>query len=289
MNDVGTPPRALSEVSVPDLRSLQAALAADGIPELVTVTSLQARGLGHLASALQPYLGLTSAALSAVVGAVLAERHYRRAPKLTLVWTGDDPGIGHSRYTRIVLPELFSQARKHVLIAGYSFDRGAELFEPLHQVMATHDATATLFVDVHQLIDRLKNAAKSAKKDWGVLALPMQAAATPEDRGQAAISLFYELMWPFGYPRPRIYFDPRTATPFGLVSLHAKCVVIDHHLALITSANFTNRGQTRNFEAGVAIEDRAFATTLERQWANLVDAGVVIEGLHASSNHPESP
>jgi phosphatidylserine/phosphatidylglycerophosphate/cardiolipin synthase-like enzyme len=54
--------------------------------------------------------------------------------------------------------------------------------------------------------------------------------------------------------------------------------VVDHRLALITSANFTNRGQTKNLEAGVAIEDRAFATTLERQWANLVEAGVVVPG-----------
>ncbi|WP_437640324.1 hypothetical protein [Sorangium sp. So ce854] len=53
-------------------------------------------------------------------------------------------------------------------------------------------------------------------------------------------------------------------------------VGIDHEYALITSANFTDRGQTRNIEAGVAIEDRAFAASLERQWLNLVDAGVVV-------------
>jgi phosphatidylserine/phosphatidylglycerophosphate/cardiolipin synthase-like enzyme len=59
-------------------------------------------------------------------------------------------------------------------------------------------------------------------------------------------------------------------------SLHAKCVVIDHRLALVTSANFTDRGQNRNIEAGVTIEDEAFARALERQWANLVEAGVVV-------------
>jgi len=62
------------------------------------------------------------------------------------------------------------------------------------------------------------------------------------------------------------------------VSLHAKCLVIDHDYTLITSANFTDRGQTRNIEAGVAIADRAFATSLERQWWNLVDAEVVVQG-----------
>jgi hypothetical protein len=41
-----------------------------------------------------------------------------------------------------------------------------------------------------------------------------------------------------------------------------------------TSANFTNRGQTRKIEAGVAMEDRAFVASLERQWLNLVNTGV---------------
>jgi phosphatidylserine/phosphatidylglycerophosphate/cardiolipin synthase-like enzyme len=73
-----------------------------------------------------------------------------------------------------------------------------------------------------------------------------------------------------------VYFDPRTADQYVTVSMHAKCVVIDHEYTLITSANFTDRGQTRNIEAGVAIEDRGFAASLERQWFNLVEAGVVV-------------
>jgi phosphatidylserine/phosphatidylglycerophosphate/cardiolipin synthase-like enzyme len=52
---------------------------------------------------------------------------------------------------------------------------------------------------------------------------------------------------------------------------------VDHRLSLITSANFTERGQSRNFEAGVEIEDEAFAQSLARQWQNLVDEGVVVE------------
>ena len=92
------------------------------------------------------------------------------------------------------------------------------------------------------------------------------------------VALFLRMMWPFGEPRPAVYFDPRTAERYSGVSMHAKCVVIDHEYTLITSANFTSRGQTRNVEAGVAIEDRAFAASLERQWANLVDAGVVARG-----------
>jgi len=90
------------------------------------------------------------------------------------------------------------------------------------------------------------------------------------------LELFHAQMWPFGLPRPRIYYDPRTAGPYARTSLHAKCLVVDHEVSLITSANFTDRGQTRNLEAGVLIEDRELATTLEQQWAGLVEAGVVV-------------
>jgi phosphatidylserine/phosphatidylglycerophosphate/cardiolipin synthase-like enzyme len=46
--------------------------------------------------------------------------------------------------------------------------------------------------------------------------------------------------------------------------------------AFITSANFTERGQSRNFEAGVEIEDEAFAQSLVRQWQNLIDEEVLV-------------
>jgi len=157
--------RGLSDVSEPDLLSLSLALERGELSAPFTPAALQSRSLGHLSESLRPYLGLDSAGLGAVVSAVLAERRLRKQPKLTLVWTGEDPGIGHSRYTRIVLPELFAGARQHVLVAGYSFDRGGELFAALHAAMKTHGTTADFFVDVQQLIQRLRNAAKAARKD----------------------------------------------------------------------------------------------------------------------------
>ncbi len=45
--------------------------------------------------------------------------------------------------------------------------------------------------------------------------------------------------------------------------------------ALVGSANFTDRGQTRNIEAGVLIEDEAPTRELAGQWRGLVAAGLV--------------
>jgi phosphatidylserine/phosphatidylglycerophosphate/cardiolipin synthase-like enzyme len=80
----------------------------------------------------------------------------------------------------------------------------------------------------------------------------------------------------FGEPKPDIYFDPRTASPGPpWASLHAKCVVVDDERALITPANFTDRGQTRNIEAGLLVDGAAFAGELAGQWRHLVSEGLV--------------
>jgi phosphatidylserine/phosphatidylglycerophosphate/cardiolipin synthase-like enzyme len=268
----------LSAVTEQDLLALVAALDRGDVRAPMSATILQANGFGHLVEALRPYVGLGPPGIRAIIDVALAERRHRKAPRLTLVWTGDDPGVSHSRHTRVVLPELFAQAREHVLVAGYAIDHGAELFASLHRGMADHGVTADLFVDVGQLAERLRQAARGAGQSWPLVSAPLEAAAGNVARGRAVVALFYRLMWPFGDPKPVVYFDPRTADKQSAVSLHAKCVVIDHEYTLITSANFTDRGQTRNLEAGVAIEDRGFAASLERQWLNLVDAGVVVRG-----------
>lgn len=268
----------LSNVTEQDLAAFLAALDRGVFRAPLKATSLRAHGFGHLVEALEPYLELGPQGLRALVEVALAERVHHKSPKLTLVWTGDDPGVGHARHTRILLPELFARAREHVLVAGYAIDHGAELFVSLHRTMANHGVTAEFFVDVGQLAERLRQTAKQTGQHGSALSARMAAATNNIERGKAVVEWFYRLMWPFGDPKPVVYFDPRTADERSKVSLHAKCVVIDHDYALITSANFTDRGQTRNLEAGVAIEDRAFAASLERQWLNLVEAGVVVRG-----------
>jgi len=266
----------LSGVSDGDLVSLLRMLESGEVTAPLASAALSARGLGTLGCTLQPYAELDSKSLRAVIEAVLCERQNRQSPKLTLVWTGDDPRLSHSRHTKIYLPQLFERARKHVLIAGYSFDQSAQLFESLHGVIVEHGVSVQLFVDIGQLFERLKQVARQQGRDFAMLSKPLQSCSDPLSKGNATVALFYQLLWPFAGARPRIFFDPRTANQGSLVSLHAKCVVVDYRLSLITSANFTERGQTRNFEAGVEIEDEAFALSLARQWQNLIDEGIVV-------------
>ena len=60
--------------------------------------------------------------------------------------------------------------------------------------------------------------------------------------------------------------------------MHAKCVVVDETRALVGSANFTDRGQQRNVEVGVLVDDPIFARKLQQQWNGLAASGLLVRG-----------
>lgn len=241
----------LRGVEETELRVLLRALESGHIGAPLEKTQLLAAGLTEetyaiLVSLLAP---LDAVGTATVLRLVLAERAAPGAPELELVWTGPEPAAAESRKTSVVVRRLFEEARFSVLIGGYAFDRGAELLEPLYHAMRDRRVSATLFLDI-----------------------PGEAASEAETQIYAAkqIDKFLAENWPFGPPLPTIYYDPRTVSATKRASLHAKCAVVDDAKALITSANFTQRGQERNIEVGVLIHDATFATRLANHWRGLV-------------------
>jgi phosphatidylserine/phosphatidylglycerophosphate/cardiolipin synthase-like enzyme len=185
---------------------------------------------------------------------VIGERIHRPPPRLDLVWTGPETWASVARSTRLAVQRLFESAQRSVIVGGYSFD-APEILEPLHRAMKVRGVKVTLFMDIEGTAETAAGA---------------DAFAT------AFIDRFLRMVWTFGEPKPDVYYDPRTACPGPpWASLHAKCIVVDDERALITSANFTDRGQTRNIEAGVLIEGAAFARELAGQWQQLVSEGLV--------------
>jgi phosphatidylserine/phosphatidylglycerophosphate/cardiolipin synthase-like enzyme len=272
----GSPPLALSEVSTDDLERLAEALRAGALAAPLSPVKLVHAGFGHVQAILAPYAGLEASALSALLAAVLAERHHHPRSRLDLVWSGPDSGPSFARYTKVVIPDLFARAARFVTLAGYSFDHGERMFEPLHRSMCDRQVAARFFVDIHQLHERLQQALRTDGRRSRLQPIERARAEGPTALAEAVLALFVELYWPFDGPRPEIYYDPRTATDRSFASLHAKCIVVDHEQTLITSANFTDRGQTRNLEVGVLIRDALFAQSLEQQWFNLVNANTVV-------------
>ncbi len=247
---------ALVEVSLPDLDRLSDALdrTHDG-----TLSRELLRGvhLDHLAGHLGSLLGRDVETVRAVLDAVRAERRRPAATRVSLVWTGPETRASAARDTAVVVRELFEGAGRHVLIAGYAFDRGEAILAPLHAAMRDRAVMVEMFVHL--------DGAEVAPLD-------------PENYLRTQAAAWRARFWPFGEPTPTLYVDPRAAVPRSYASLHAKCIVVDGLRALVGSANFTDRGHARNIEAGVLVEDARFSTELARQFHDAVGGGLFVAG-----------
>lgn len=197
----------------------------------------------------KPLIGLSRAEARRLIECVLAERA-TQPPAPELVWTGPAPVNAATLDTGVTLKWLFERAKTRVIVAGYCFDHGKEIFEPLHRAMAERGVTVDFFVHVP-----IKDADRpKLKTDTG--------RAQVIEKG---LMRFLAQNWP-GEPFPRLHYDPRPVTDRLYSSLHAKCVVVDDAEALVTSANFTSRAQERNVEVGVLIKDPRFVKSLAAQW-----------------------
>ncbi len=250
-----TTPKGLSRISLSMLEQLLSAIERGRLECPFSDADLIDAGFkGRTDDVVDALRGVDRGGVSVALRVAMAERVYRPPPRLDLVWTGPETRASVSRSTSIVIERLFEEAQRTVIVCGYTFDR-PEILRPLHRAMAERAVSAMIFVDIPGEASTLDRA---------------DAFATN------FIDRFFREVWTFGTPKPDIFYDPRTAAPGPpWASLHAKCVVVDDERALITSANFTDRGQMRNIEAGVLIEDPAFAEELAGHWRQLVSEGLV--------------
>ena len=252
-----TSPRSnLAEVSTSALERIRDAIAGHNLTTPLTRAGLVSFGIRHQLDALTAALsGHSRQACLAILDVVLAERAKHNTPAPELVWTGPEGHGATARDTAIVLRELFESARDQVILAGYSFRNATDVLAPLHRAMVDHGLSTTFFVNIEQA---------------AILTSP------PERHADHQLANFNTTIWPFGPPYPRVYYDKRALEPGPpFASLHAKCVVVDGERAFVSSANFTLRGQERNIEVGVRIDNQQFALHLARQWLSLVEAGHV--------------
>lgn len=155
-----------------------------------------------------------------------------------------------TRDTATVMSELFAQAEDEVILVGYAVYNGSDVFQGLAERMQERPQ---LRVWMCLNVGRSQN---DTSMDQEVLW-----------RFQKE---FYETHWPWP-TRPQIYYDPRSLAQDTSTrsSLHAKCVIVDRKMALITSANFTNAAQQRNIEAGVTLSYPPIAKRLAEYFEGL--------------------
>ena len=176
--------------------------------------------------------------------------------RLELVWTGPETQGSQSRDTSIVAQELFATASSTVLVATYTVFQGKEVFLPLAKRMEEKpDLRVLVFLNVPR---------------------PGGTDFDPDAVARDHFRDFLKKDWP-GPREPELYYDPRALAPKagdrGVI--HAKCIVVDGSVALVTSANFTEAAHARNIEAGALVRDPAFARSLEQQFTSLVATGVL--------------
>lgn len=225
----------LSTVPTAVLERLRELVAAKTLEPPLTAVGLRLAGLGVLAEHAPALAVFEVQQLMGLIDAVVAERLRGLRRPLELVWTGPDSRTSQARDTAVVVRALFHDAKTAVTIAGFRFDHGSSLLAPLHEAMKGRGVQCRIYGDTAEAKELVQRN------------------------------------WPFGPPWPEVYGFVAPAETYA--SLHAKCVVVDHHLVLVTSANFTERGQERNVEVGVLADDARLAESLERELQAATSAG----------------
>jgi len=259
----------LAALGTDDLRAIAGALAAGRLRPPIT-----ALGVSRTCTTAAPEV--VAAGLQALVDDGLRPGHLEQflaaladarstahdATSVDLVWSGPEAPGTASRDTAAVLMELFAEAEREILVAGYAVYHGREIFRSLAARMdADPSLQVTMFLDIRRAPGDTSLSSEIVKR------------FTAE---------FCARHWP-GPRLPAIYYDPRALETDRTrrAALHAKCAVVDRRAALVTSANFTPAAQTKNIEVGALIRSPRFATHLADHFDALVRSGAL---THSSAS-----
>jgi phosphatidylserine/phosphatidylglycerophosphate/cardiolipin synthase-like enzyme len=203
--------------------------------------------------------GSTKAAALVIKNMVIARRQAADPALLfDLVLSGPDvPGVPTCD-TGAVMASMVEDASKSLLIVGYAVHQGAKIFKPLAERMeANPNLLVTICIDI--------------PRKFGDSSLDSEII-------RRYATEFRKRHWPWEKV-PKFYHDPRSLSQSGgeRSSLHAKVIVADQSVALISSANLTEAAQKRNIEAGVLTKHQPFAERISTFFQGLIAEGYLTE------------
>lgn len=244
-----------------DLRAIASAIREGRLapqPGALALRSFCKPELGEWLAATLGQMQANASTLAGWLELLAAERDRVVAARgaIGLVWTGPEVEGMHNRETGAVVRELFSAAKQSVLVVGYAIHQGKEVFAGL---AASLDRDPSL--EVRMVVD--------IQRAWGDTTVEHDLVARFAHE-------FRREQWP-GATLPAVFYDPRSLAldQEQRSSMHAKCVVVDRSVALVTSANFTAAAQQRNFELGLLVREAELAATVWDHFDALVRAGVL--------------
>lgn len=151
----------------------------------------------------------------------------------------DAPGI--ARTTGGVVREMIRSAQKEIVLLGYEFT-DAEVVRELSEATRRN-------VDTIVVCDRARGV---------------------RDRILG--------LWPSSVAKPRMFIDTERPQAAPHASMHAKCILVDEHDLLVTSANLTFHGLRENIEIGLRASG-AVAMEARKIFSYLLTTGLVSEAL----------
>ena len=159
-----------------------------------------------------------------------------------------------TRDTGVVFRSLVQEAQEEIFLTSYALYRGRELLEPVYERMKSVPGLA-----VRMVLD---------------VSRPYQDTTHSEVLVERFRKDFTTKHWPWK-PMPDVWFDPRgmALDPAQKAVLHAKCVIIDRRVALVSSANLTHAAQQKNIEAGVLVRDPEQSIVLHDFFKGLIETG----------------
>lgn len=93
------------------------------------------------------------------------------------------------------------------------------------------------------------------------------------DRGRGVANRIREA-WPTEHAMPRVFQDRQREDQAPYAAMHAKCLLVDAHDLLVTSANFTFHGFRGNIEIGIRLSGES-AAEARKVFSHLVENGIV--------------
>jgi phosphatidylserine/phosphatidylglycerophosphate/cardiolipin synthase-like enzyme len=264
----------LAHLTVRDLNELAAALESGRLSLPCSIIGLErvigfsvagpvATGLNALVNT-----GFQEMQAATLLRAIASDR--QKNPALTdlvdLVTSGPDAPEVVNRDTGVVVREMFSQATRSVLVAGYAVHQGRRVFQALADRMEQNqNLKVRLFLDI--------------QRQQGDTSIASELVLRFANK-------FREKQWPEDKPLPEVYYDPRSVAQNEgptKACLHAKVVVVDDARVFISSANFTEAAQERNIEIGLLVNSQAIASQVRKYFDTLVSTNQVDQAVACSN------
>jgi phosphatidylserine/phosphatidylglycerophosphate/cardiolipin synthase-like enzyme len=252
----------LYQLSIANLQAIASSLKTGILSQAISTPAIE-QILGYKEDSISEYFGIlensgfTKIQIATLVETIIKTKANTPAPEnvFELVLSGPEvPGV-HTSDTSATMRSMIEEAGNSVFLVGYAVHNVKPLFEPIADKLDKISGfNVTFCLDISRSLNDTSLESEIIRR---------------------FAKEFKEKHWPWPL-LPKLFYDPRSLDSNiknGHSSLHAKCIISDRKVALVTSANFTDAAQFRNIEAGIFIKHQPMVNRLAEYFERLIEKG----------------